>query len=126
MGCDIHVHVEAKISGTWHHWSHVSVDRCYALFEHLAGVRGDDKNQKYPVRGLPDDLNHLTKMDWDLMRGDGHTPSWITGQEADAVNAWFRETMSGYQSVFGYLLGCSLGDKQEGIDDVRVVFWFDN
>lgn len=135
MGCDIHAHAEVKVSGKWHHYSVLDIDRDYQLFGKLAGVRDSTLGQIAPLRGLPDDASFLTIYDHDDVWGsDAHSTSWLTIAEAMAVDKWLRELrhegpvfdggLWGY--VFGNSFDCCIKYPEDaGCEDARVVFWFD-
>ena len=124
MGCDIHCHSEVKIAGVWHHLNEIDVNRDYYLFSRLADVRQQlDTPQQYPVRGFPNDATLITRLDYESQGDDAHTPSWISAEEVEDLHEWYEE------KVFGYLLGWNWMDEQlkdKGVEDARVVFWFDN
>jgi hypothetical protein len=133
MGCDIHTFIEAKVNGHWHFaGSHDRFSRNYRVFAELAGVRGDPASGKpvAPDRGLPDDVSFWVKLESDRYGEDGHSHSWASWQEvaelADRCSAFEPYVVS----QFGYLCGNHVDDEDEwreqGIEDVRVVFWFDN
>lgn len=139
MGCDIHLHTEIKVDGKWHHYSQPRVQRDYVLFFKLAGVRGpfDGVNPIAEPRGVPNDLSFTTKFDVDYMGDDGHSHSWLTGDELAEVVRWNDERrvsetgqwFSTEHSFLGYLFGNGWGRDSEhpkSIEDVRAVFWFDN
>lgn len=139
MGCDIHVHVEIKRDGRWLHLNEVQVQRNYHLFGKMAGVRDEDAKPIAPPRGVPDDMSEITKLCYDRMGIDAHTPSWLTGAEAGEVEDWFEKTFPHRPGgpLFGYVLGNYVNShvkwedtrkafKEMGVEDVRVVFWFDN
>lgn len=141
MGCDIHMHSEIKIDGEWHHYSEMEGFRNYDIFNKMAGVRGfgsPDKPISEP-RGLPEDVSPATRLSsvWD---GDVHSHSWLSLKEITDLCKWLREKSGtdrdGFieQRFFGYLHGGTLwsealeeGELQKlGIEDARIVFWFDN
>lgn len=58
MGCDIHMYVEYRKKGkrTWRSFGgRITPCRWYAMFEKLAGVRGDESKAIVSPRGYPDD-----------------------------------------------------------------------
>lgn len=75
MGCDIHAHIEVMINERWHHYSVPRIKRRYALFEKIAGVRGDVCNAIVPPRGIPHDLSTITEICYDREQPDSHTPT---------------------------------------------------
>lgn len=135
MGCDIHLHVEVKVKGKWEHYSTPHINRYYALFEKMAGVRGSLANAIAAPRGFPDDASEITKLDKDYWDDDGHTYSWLSADEVNTIEKWYDEEYKRVQGkyphppVFHYLSGNGVGCKQswpDWVEDSRVVFWFDN
>lgn len=136
MGCDIHAHIEVKINGEWHHWCSPYIQRNYRLFARLAGVRTDspEEDQKYPTKPLPEDMTVPTKVDWERGLGDWHSESWIDGREVEEVDTWIHEQNlhRDAHSIFGYLFGDGYdvkrypNDYPKGVEDCRMIFWFDN
>jgi len=142
MGCDIHVHVEVKIGDQWEHYGIPSVDRDYRLFAHLAGVRNYDHDEPVAIpRGIPEDATTLTKFHFAWMNGDAHTPSWLAREEVALAVKRAAKGIPGtdenrrFYNPFGYVFGnpvfrelpgYSLDELPEGIEDARIVFWFDN
>jgi hypothetical protein len=127
MGCDIHAHIEVKIAGKWQHYSDTHIVRNYRLFGHLAGVRFSDLEQVAPVRGIPKDATQLTRIAFEEWESDAHTPSWVTMPELK--KAAESSGLTGYTLGTGYVFGNHPWDKEEMpevIQDVRMVFWFDN
>jgi len=145
MGCDIHLHIELKVSGKWEHYAAPSVDRWYKLFGLLAGVRDNAIKPISPPKGLPKDISVLTKLEREDMGRDGHTDSWLNANEililSETLNDWGEKDNVGFlgydleqkilrtylfrNSFAGHVKyeDCSLPD---GVEDVRFVFWFDN
>lgn len=128
MGCDIHPHIEVKVKGKWLHYSCPLIDRWYALFEKIAGVRGDVRNALAPPRGLPSDISEVTRICW--TDEGGHTPTWLSSNEIEELCRWtdfFGEWRGQWQHKhLGYLCGNGFTYRPDGIDDVRLVCWFDN
>lgn len=137
MGCDIHAHVEVQIDGRWEHYSILEIPRNYRLFTKLAGVR--DCEGITPIsepRGIPADITKLTAFDLEGWSGDAHSRSWITGEEADAVEKWMDETQKPHphpSQPWGYLFGNGFGHStcrdtrlDSRLGECRIVFWFDN
>lgn len=134
MGCDIHLHVEIKVDSVWHHYNHPNVDRSYDLFRKMAGIRPSEDGPT-PIaepRGLPVDISFITEMD--VCDRDGYSHSWLGPSEIKKVTEWF-ESIYGcrHPPIFGYLFGFRIyarldvpETKPQEIEDVRIVFWFDN
>jgi hypothetical protein len=144
MGCDIHLHVEVKIEGKWEHYHAPNISRSYKLFEKMAGVRGEIKNAISSPKGLPDDLNIITRKSAEYWDVDGHSWSWLNLEEISILSDWLHDLGSKEEKGF---LNCDLehsilhcycegnsfagiikypDEKPEWIEDVRFVFWFDN
>lgn len=135
MGCDIHAHIELKRRGSdvWEHWNAPRIGRDYALFEKMAGVRGREENAIVPPRGLPEDVSTLTKVNADHEGDDGHTHSYLTRDEIQVLQEWWEKDPCNpkpwnfeVEIMGGYLFGNGYGELPEEIEDVRIVFWFDN
>lgn len=140
MGCDIHAHVEVKVGGAWHHYTVLSIKRNYQLFAKMAGVRNYDEVEPITEpRGLPPDLSVLTKIDWDRGEKNWHTPSWLNGSEIEQIIDWHQKQRNNWNLDFfqvadqwGYLFGNGYdiakypSDYPKEIQDIRLVFWFDN
>jgi hypothetical protein len=69
---------------------------------------------------------------------DGHSDSWISREEIRALEDWWNERVRSrgryeHRDIFevaimgGYLNGNGYGHElPEWVQDVRLVFWFDN
>lgn len=147
MGCDIHVHTEVKINGTWHHYGEPRVQPNHRLFAKMGDVRNDgDIVPLSKNRGVPDDASELTKFCSYEWGADGHSHSFLNSSEIEellefckkegfgesdkAAEFWF-ESQFGYffegpwQGFYQYVAGSASGTPS-GVEDVRFVFWFDN
>lgn len=141
MGCDIHLHTEVKIADKWEHYGNPIIGRDYEFFAFLAGVR--NYYEIIPVsepKGVPDDMSLITRLDWEDWGSDAHSASFITGDEIGRVERFLRKLNSERSSSYyypemewGYLFDGSWSvfyefpDSQDKrIQDVRMVFWFDN
>lgn len=141
MGCDIHVHGEVKINGKWEHWTAPKVTRDYNLFTKMAGVRDCGHNIK-PLsedRGIPEDASAVTLFAWNAEKADAHSATWLSGAELDELEEWYatfpdegRSWKSLCHHVIGYVFGngwnvaASPEDYPAGVEDARLIFWFDN
>ncbi len=136
MSCDIHLHAEVKINGTWHHYAQPECYQYYPLFEKMAGVRGDVAKAIAAPRGLPDDASVVTKFDAEKWGEDGHSHSWLSATEIAQLAAWEKALHApDYHAPTwdGWLFGQTYSgftkypeDRPAGLEDVRFVFWFDN
>lgn len=139
MGCDIHLHTEVKIKGTWHHYSCPNVNRHYNLFAKMANVRNNGKIEPISKpRGIPLDAAFLTKFACTDYGMDGHSHSWLNAEEIFILYEEFGCMLDEcYSPAFGYFFGNDWdtfwkyrnGDSDiipEGVEDVRYIFWFDN
>jgi diadenosine tetraphosphatase ApaH/serine/threonine PP2A family protein phosphatase len=142
MGCDIHVHTEIKINGVWHHANQLRFERNYNLFARMAGVRNyNDKIKPIAqLRGLPDDATVFTRFDADRWGIDGHSHSWLGAAEVAGLGVWMEAEHAKHSQeywyceiVIGYVFGSGWDAFTEhreylpkGVEDARLVFWFDN
>ena len=135
MGCDIHLHTEVKINGTWHHYSCPDVD----LFAKMANVRNNRSIEPISLpRGIPEDATFLTKFVCDVYGVDGHSHSWLNAEEIFILYQEFGPMPDAcFNLAFGYFFGNDWdtfwkyrnGNSNiipEGVEDVRFIFWFDN
>lgn len=143
MGCDIHLHTEVKINGTWHHYSTPAVPRWYLLFARMANVRNyEDVEPIAEPRGLPQDATALTLFDAERWGPDGHSHSYLSAEEIAELVQWVKDKSEQFKfefapfwesNTFGFVFGNNWSgfskypaDRPEGLEDVRFVFWFDN
>lgn len=133
MGCDIHVHIEVKNNDKWEHYSLPHIERHYELFAKMADVR--NFNGIKPIsepKGLPDDLSIVTQIDVDRWGEDAHSHSWFGPEELVKLRDWYGSDME-MTKEFGYVFGSYLsdfieyrGEYPKEVQDLRIVFWFDN
>lgn len=142
MGCDIHLHIEVRVDGSWEHYAHPNIERYYQMFSRMAGVRQCDGIPALsPPRGMPDNPSFMTKFDCDHEGIDGHSHSWLNATEIkvledefDAGGQWCPKNNNlWWHQQFGFLFGSSFGHLHnypdsypKEVEDVRFVFWFDN
>lgn len=138
MGCDIHAHIELKINGKWEHYSNPLIRRRYALFEKIAGVRGEESAAIVPPRGVPTDMSLVTQICWNFEKEGRHTPTWLNKEEFLRLLDWankkenLRQEWDGQfeHEEIGYLTGNSFhlykGSNPPEVEDVRFICWFDN
>jgi hypothetical protein len=138
MGCDIHVHTEIKVAGQWHHYGCPSVGRWYSMFGKIAGVRREDEHPIDYHRGIPSDATMLTRIEYgpDADPSDyWHHAGWLDEQQMDDLDKWIQahrpenESYHGIEDEIGYLYhnGWNAGEVNgTRIEDVRMIFWFDN
>ncbi len=146
MGCDIHAHIEIKVDGEWMYYAPAKIARNYLIFTRMAGVRdfGDVEPIAKP-RGLPGDITGMSRLHRESDGVDGHNDSWLTATEIMELVEWAKrhdrrplgERLAAYGGLLGnYLFGNSIESwpKYQNnpdcypayINDVRLVFWFDN
>lgn len=146
MGCDIHMHIEIKQGGKWHLWSQCSMNHHYELFSLLAGVRQEDDSPR-PIakpRGIPADVSEVVKRHSDYWGETGHSHSYLSAKEWVKVvkyaekQGWASSTRRNpfdwETDEIGYVYGNAVSGfaqypeewKHTGIEDIRLVFWFDN
>ena len=145
MGCDIHIHGEVKIEGLWQHYSLPRISRNYSLFAKMANVRNYNESNIVPIsepKGLPSDISFVTWFDYmHCWKEYGHSMSWLGGEELDILENWMREygperskaeRLFNFGDEFGYVFGNSWNIKKYpddyplGVQDARLVFWFDS
>jgi hypothetical protein len=129
MGCDIHAFVEVKLAGEWHCYHACDLGRDYELFAKMADVRnyGSVEPISKP-RGLPLDLSAVVEFEAKHWGADGHSHSYLTLDEVAPLEKWLEGPPRKKWAPFGYVFGngwCR-SDLPEGVEDVRLVFWFDN
>lgn len=135
MGCNIHGFLEVNIwydrpemnRMDWHGLlKEPPLDRSYALFKVLAGVR-DYGQEVEPIsrtpRGLPEQLSCEMSNLVEAWEGDGHSHSWISGHEIMNYN-WLRYRF-GKQWEDWFRIAFKI-IRMYGEDNVRFVFFFDN
>lgn len=142
MGCDIHWHAEVKVNGRWEHYKEGRFDRDYNLFARMADVRNGRGIEPIALpRGLPKDITYLTNFDRENWGCDGHSDSWLSAEEIAALGEWYEEQQKRYgekwwrfehHTALGYLFGNGWNlkkypdDYPKGVEDARLIFWFDN
>lgn len=128
MGCDIHGFTEVKIKEQWHAYSALNIDRHYALFGRLAGVRSNEHEPIVEPRGLPENISIVTDWQYREWDSDAHTTSWLTHKEMAEIQEYAENKLGYkcYERIFGYLDGNDWDELPDGIEDARVIFWFDN
>jgi hypothetical protein len=139
MGCDIHVHVEVKINNLWHHYSVSNLESNCRLFARMADVKNLESIEPISLpKGLPSDVTFLTQLDatW---KNDKHlhSHSWLSSQEVKELEDWcYVENGQGWYELsqeLGFLFGNLFSgffkypeEYPPGLQDFRLVFWFDN
>ena len=136
MGCDIHLHIEMKVKGKWLHYGCPYVDRNYYLFAKMANVR--NYRDIVPIsepRGFPcDGVSEITKVCFEHDKPFVHSISWLDAKELDDLRQWYNDRHPitewrrdwNHHCIHTYLCGNDLDYDVDGIEDVRLVFWFDN
>lgn len=132
MGCDIHLftEVKAEVADGWTMIESPDTDRDYELFEKMAGVRGDESNAIAKPRGLPNDTSDGTRLHYRNWEGDARSTSYLTFIELLKLKKWYdkrqKDPFNWYRN-FGYAFGDGIdGELPEWVENIRVVFWFDN
>ena len=156
MGCDIHLYAEKRQEGKWvtadkwtdnpdypedsknpkqvdGGWRGNTNDRFYTdgrnynLFSALAGVRNyifdGEPPMVSPPKGLPEDCCEEIKLEREGWGSDGHSDSYLTLKELEAFD-W-----SSYGATcddFRKEVIPKMKLLADNLEDVRIVFWFDN
>ena len=139
MACDIHIHSEVKIRGVWHHHCEINMVANYAMFAKMCGVRNWEGSGIVPLsepKCLPDDITLLTRLHLDKWQdNDGHSASWLGREEIfglfsfiekDEVNFGEYFVERNFPYLFDGPLHAFKERKPKIIEDVRIVFIFDN
>lgn len=141
MGMSIHMHIETKKNGQWHHFSAPALMRDSWFFALLRGQDMELAQNKgikpvAPIKGLPDDLSFVTAFchEQDKKSYKIHHESWLGADELvtlqERMDDIFKdkdplERDLDYSYLHTYINGNSVASHQ-GWDDVRLIFWFDN
>lgn len=89
MGCDIHIHAEVKVNGRWEYFGEHSFGRYYTAFGYMANCHRSEIDPVVPNKGIPHDINPLTKLYMDDV--DYHSHSWLDKEELAKVCQRFRD-----------------------------------
>ena len=134
MGCDIHAIIERRkvypllgdAYAVWVNSGDPGIDRDYALFGVLAGVRAVEYEPISNKRGLPDDCcEEFVELARAWAR-DAHNHGWVTLQELVDYPPDKGEPISGTLRELIFLLGRVANAYGAEHDAIRLVFFFDN
>lgn len=97
--------------------------RNYRLFAALASVRGEG----HPAKGIPDDVSDLTQLRLDDWGSDGHSHSWDYLEDVLGIFAahLLPENILDANRVDKTLELFGNPDRVD-LEDLRIVYWFDN
>lgn len=129
MGCNSHLSIEIlrrwANTAQWDTWAlDIPESRDYALYEAMAGVRGEKANAVVRPRGIPKDLSDTVKYWIDRAGDDGHSHSWLYPSEFHrAIKQANAEDDKIWKSIHGVLTTLQMIWEDE---NVRLVFFFDN
>jgi hypothetical protein len=132
MGCDIHAHIEVKISGVWHHYSSPPITRNYRIFEKICGVRGEEINAIHAPRGFPEDASLVARVCYEYEKSECHSFTYLNRKEFCLLIEWAESNVDKFfqHKQLGYLTGSGFylhrGSNPKEIEDVRFICWFDN
>lgn len=147
MGCDIHAYWEIKEKGKdgWTPFGYANIDRWYYPFTLMAGVRNySNLTPISEAKGLPKDVTNVVKAISDGWDSDGHSHSWLSADELNRVVETVKENdevdskdmwllIRSFRFDSYYDQSDFLNNDEDDrfgilsiIDDVRLVFWFDN
>lgn len=103
MGCDIHMYREKRVDGKWVSadewsedgdvpWEKRFTDRNYNLFAVLAGVREREEAPcKFEPRGLPINVSHEVRRQFEEWGGNGHSESHLYLFELEELRDLLRD-----------------------------------
>lgn len=145
MGCDIHMVVEVRDyydlpdgnESDEKRWFLVMTeaaaygDRNYNVFSALADVRNHAYGDRRitPIaqpRGFPGDASEEAKKAHGRWGRDAHSASWLSLMEVLEYD-WAK--VEDCQHFFDWAKSLNMGPTRLGyraLDDIRIVFWFDN
>ena len=137
MGTDIHFHIEVKIDGVWHHYACPTINRNYAIFYIMAGVRESNSRNAYlktisEPKGLPDNITKITEIDVNEWDTDAHSTSWLSLTDIKMLEDELNKLELDLEHdvlrcyFFGNAFSDLMGKPYDGIEDIRFIFWFDN
>lgn len=137
MGCDVHLHVEVKIKGTWYHYAAPRVERLYVVFAMMGPCgRAPEVEPISQSKGLPETATPLTRLDYEDYGQEAHGASWLGVEELDLLRKRIKDYFGDQYNCLRhglehgifrtYLQGGSLTRIEDPYEDLRVVFWFDN
>ena len=127
MGCDIHGWVECKVGDKWVAVKPLKDDsRNYMRFSKLAGVRCYDKQNDVVPLGVPNDVSDTTKFYIDYWEGDGHSHSYMPLADAYKIfeeTCWYDVKPP---DMFYHFFDIDSHNRRYIINNMRLVFWFDD
>lgn len=135
MGCDAHYHIEILHNGEWYYVGHPVANRNYVWFSVIADVRNDEGENKIEVfseeRGLPDDCSGRVTTLYEQGSSDAHTPSYLTWTELQECEKIFKREIKRVYNERSDSMPKELACLKSilnlpFVEDLRVVFWFDN
>lgn len=110
------------------------------LFAKMANVRNDGSVEPISMpKGLPKDISAVVKVEADRWKLDAHSHSYLNVDEISKIIE-FHEKMVGegdawkiHHFEWGYLFGNGWNSFKKyrdqypkAVEDIRLVFWFDN
>lgn len=94
MGCDIHCYIEYEKGQDWLSFGgRINPGRYYAIFETMAGVRGDQSKALIQPRGIPENIGFTAKHDNLLYITETECEGYVSKAKADR---YVRECGSKY------------------------------
>lgn len=139
MGCDIHAVLEVKVDKKWVGLTQPNFQRNYGFFSAMAGVRAERREDLvlYKAKGLPSDMSELSMLVVGWWDGDGHSHSYLTAIEITLLLEFcdLKDILGDYylHNAGFYVNGGCPSDfikyrevSPSNVQDVRLVFFFDN
>jgi len=139
MGCDIHENIEIKIGNQWVYIGNICLYRNYALFGVLAGVRNHDIEPVSTPKGLPNNMSKVIHDEVETYIDKDFSPENISVHEDVGFHSCsylnikeLKVAKEIYEEYFGEDGFPEFLDEMEKlndlpfVNDVRMVFWFDN
>ena len=138
MGCDVHPYVEFFSNGEWKYYGQVASQRNYYFFGLLSNVRGEGP-QHFAVMAndaaesdLSETMSKEVREAWEQGVGDWHTLS-VGGvdERHDMMDTLAEETDTDSKAhtvprVKEWLKVLTSLKRMRGVEDARIVLWYDN
>lgn len=126
MGTDINLHIEVQIKGQWHHYACPNIDRTYTVFEQIGNPRGTLIGTPIVLMSdLPDDKTPVTK--YSLEESGSSYPSCVLSwDKVRELSKWMLYEGYYLEDWLGcYLFDCCFNEELCGIEDLRMLVWYD-
>ena len=132
----MHVDIELKFAGTWHHYTVTVPARNYEIYGKIAGIYGGYSEEPIASgHGIPSDATFMTRAN--ISHWGGIDVTWLTSTEIANLVQWFDEfnyiqaSYISFEKWLGaYLFGDGFANLEysrqtvDGLEDFRFIVWF--